>query len=887
MKKKLLSFILIFVFVLGFFVVADAAFALDTGVNEVNNTIDLGNTDPRVVIARIIQIALGFLGTIAVVLVIYAGFIWMTSEGQEEKVSKAKRTLSSAVVGLIIVLSAFGITTFLLNRLMEATGVQSNSSSTSYDNPNLGLGSLGACTIETVYPEPGQVDVARNTSILINVKEELNLETVCEDTSGDGLFCNCSGSVCDSIIPENIRIFTSDAGDACETDCSGNEIDVSAVVSLDGLSFALIPTDYLGSSAQKTWYTVYLSNDIEKVEEGNLFDSCSADFMQWSFEVGTFLDLTPPQVKQGGVFPSPDDDEDEMQEVSVYQAATGKISVLATPDTYEVAYVDFVTKDPIAGGWDTASAVIDPNYHQQLSSFQVVVINSGDQAQLFNGNDLLGVASFSNNAVVFDNYFILTVNGTNYNEGSAWIVGVQPEIIADSLVVGNETYIFSDNFNANNIPVDANNSVQANYINIKLSGHPDVDILFVANEVDLTAKIAGSQGNDIVLTSSSVGLSIVPMAGGVTGQTSFIVNDGRDQPRNTVIQINFNEPVNPIMISGDAQNVYDYIRVINNATGALVNGDACMDNTECLSYNCQSNICEGNSLTGKFMVSNMFRTVEFISDDECGVNGCGETIYCLPGSSELAVEMEAANLKECTSDNDCVNLTPYNSCIDSGLGYSVCQSDETVNYPLSNPAAMDGIMDAAINSLNGNRDVAADGPLEYFSENLENPILKDSFRWTFYINDTIEISPPSIISVDPDLSDIGVLLNKNIEIEFDKLMMNISLQTGSVIINNGEQDIEHKQINLRASSPYPLGYWVTVENIDLPPLNNEPDISRATLRHSLLGDAMSHIVQVGSGVKDIYQNCFKPSSGPACTANDLQPSCCFGTPVAGADCTGY
>ena len=886
MKKKLLSLILISVFVLGFFVVADAAFALDTGINEVEANIDLGNTDPRVVIARIIQIALGFLGTIAVVLVIYAGFIWMTSEGQEEKVSKAKKTLSSAVIGLIIILSAFGITTFLLSRLMEATGVQSNSNSASYSNTNLGLGSMGACTVEAVYPEPGQIDVARNTSILISVKEELNLETICKDTSGDGLFCNCSGSVCDLIIPENIRIFTSDAGDACEIDCSGNETDVSAVVSLDGLSFALMPTDYLGSSAQKTWYTVYLSNDIEKAEEGNLFDSCSADFMQWNFEVGTFLDLTPPQVEQGGVFPSPDDDDDEVQ-VSSYYAASGSIIVSATPSTYEVAYVNFVTKDPITGGWDTASAVIDPNYHQQLSSFQVVVIDNGNQAQLFNGSNLVEVASFSNNAVVFEDYFTLTVNGTNYNEGSAWIVGVQPEVVADSLVVGNETYVFGDNFNANNIPVDVDDIIQAQYINIKLSGHPDVDVSLGGNTIILTAKVAGYQGNDIILTSSSAGLLISPMMGGVTGQTSFIVNDRRDQPRNTVIQINFNEPVNPIMISGDAQDVYDYIRVINNAAGALVNGDGCMDNTECLSYNCQSNICEGNSLTGKFMVSNMFRTVEFISDDECGVNGCGETIYCLPGSSELAVEMEAANLKECTSDNDCVNLVPYNSCIDSGLGYSVCQSDETINYPLSNPAAMDGVMDAAINSLNGNRDVAADGPLEYFNENLENLSLKDSFRWTFYINDTIEISPPSIISVDPDLSDIGVLLNKNIEIDFDKLMMNITLQTGSVIVNNGEQDIEHKQINLRASSPYPLGYWITVENIDLPPLTNEPDISRATLRHSLLSDAMSHIVQVGSGVKDIYQNCFKPSSGPACTANDLQPSCCFGTPVAGADCTGY
>ena len=96
-------------------------------------------------------------------------------------------------------------------------------------------------------------------------------------------------------------------------------------------------------------------------------------------------------------------------------------------DVSGVAYVNFVTKDPVTGGWDTASAVIDPNYHQQLSVFKVAVIDDGNQAQLFNDNNLIGVASFSNSTVIFDDYFTLTVSGSNYDESSAWIVEVQPE----------------------------------------------------------------------------------------------------------------------------------------------------------------------------------------------------------------------------------------------------------------------------------------------------------------------------------------------------------------------------------------------------------------------------------------------------------------------------
>lgn len=81
----------------------------------------LGSEDLRFTVARIINVALSLLGIIAVVLVVYAGFMWMTAAGNDEKVGKAKKILIGAVIGLAIILSAYAITNFVVKELFQAT----------------------------------------------------------------------------------------------------------------------------------------------------------------------------------------------------------------------------------------------------------------------------------------------------------------------------------------------------------------------------------------------------------------------------------------------------------------------------------------------------------------------------------------------------------------------------------------------------------------------------------------------------------------------------------------------------------------------------------------------------------------------------------------------
>jgi len=68
-------------------------------------------------IATIIQVVLGLLGTIFVILMIYAGILWMTAGGKDEQVKKAQNIIQRAAIGLLIIVLAYAITYFIFQNL--------------------------------------------------------------------------------------------------------------------------------------------------------------------------------------------------------------------------------------------------------------------------------------------------------------------------------------------------------------------------------------------------------------------------------------------------------------------------------------------------------------------------------------------------------------------------------------------------------------------------------------------------------------------------------------------------------------------------------------------------------------------------------------------------
>ena len=88
---------------------------------DIANTIGLGARDPRLIATAIVRTLLGFLGLIAVILILVGGFRWMTAAGNQEKVDTAKKTLTAGIIGLIIIVAAFAITNFVITSLVNVT----------------------------------------------------------------------------------------------------------------------------------------------------------------------------------------------------------------------------------------------------------------------------------------------------------------------------------------------------------------------------------------------------------------------------------------------------------------------------------------------------------------------------------------------------------------------------------------------------------------------------------------------------------------------------------------------------------------------------------------------------------------------------------------------
>lgn len=99
--------------------------------SDLNNSLDLNNignelglsqeTNVKIVVARIIRVLLGFLGIVAVLIVLYGGFQWMTAAGNEERVSSARATLTAGLIGLVIILSAYAIASYIITTILDVT----------------------------------------------------------------------------------------------------------------------------------------------------------------------------------------------------------------------------------------------------------------------------------------------------------------------------------------------------------------------------------------------------------------------------------------------------------------------------------------------------------------------------------------------------------------------------------------------------------------------------------------------------------------------------------------------------------------------------------------------------------------------------------------------
>lgn len=93
---------------------------LETQVTGEAPNVDRGRDRVGIALAGIMEAVLSLIGVILIVLILYAGILWMTARGNDEQVERARKYIANAIIGLIIVLMAYTITIFVVQQLTSA-----------------------------------------------------------------------------------------------------------------------------------------------------------------------------------------------------------------------------------------------------------------------------------------------------------------------------------------------------------------------------------------------------------------------------------------------------------------------------------------------------------------------------------------------------------------------------------------------------------------------------------------------------------------------------------------------------------------------------------------------------------------------------------------------
>ncbi len=123
--------------------------------------VNLSGERPEIttVIGSILYGVLGFLGVLCLLLTIYAGLKWMLAEGNEETISESKKIIFYAIIGLAIIMGAYAITSFVIEKVWESTkpnaevtgDLKLDKSGINVDGPIERRCESGKCSCETIW----------------------------------------------------------------------------------------------------------------------------------------------------------------------------------------------------------------------------------------------------------------------------------------------------------------------------------------------------------------------------------------------------------------------------------------------------------------------------------------------------------------------------------------------------------------------------------------------------------------------------------------------------------------------------------------------------------------------------------------------------------------
>ena len=104
-------------------ILAQASSSVEEGLGEAGLAAGYTtNLELTTIVANIISVVLGLTGIAFVVILVYAGILYLTAAGEEANVKKAKGLITNSVIGIIIIVSAYAIASYVFTALTAVTG---------------------------------------------------------------------------------------------------------------------------------------------------------------------------------------------------------------------------------------------------------------------------------------------------------------------------------------------------------------------------------------------------------------------------------------------------------------------------------------------------------------------------------------------------------------------------------------------------------------------------------------------------------------------------------------------------------------------------------------------------------------------------------------------
>jgi len=119
-RQSLNIFLLIILLILPYFVFAQNATLKNlesVGVTS-GGYAPATETSAAGIAGTVVKAFLSLLGVIFLILMLYAGYNWMIAHGDEQKVTKAKETLRTSIIGLIIILASYAIAQYVFSKIL-------------------------------------------------------------------------------------------------------------------------------------------------------------------------------------------------------------------------------------------------------------------------------------------------------------------------------------------------------------------------------------------------------------------------------------------------------------------------------------------------------------------------------------------------------------------------------------------------------------------------------------------------------------------------------------------------------------------------------------------------------------------------------------------------